>query len=153
MEYVVAAAGTHTVEVCREALGDRAGLDFRVGSVADTGFDCDAVILSSPLAHERYGGVPIPGSAQLLVNHRGDGAPPVVIATPVVPWEEPARHLAAAEAEVRTHRILAACVDAFTAGRSVNAPGPRILIHLEGAGIDRPELSPTIGGIARLLAD
>ncbi|HWO64938.1 MAG TPA: hypothetical protein VNO31_33380, partial [Umezawaea sp.] len=85
MKYVIAASIERIVQACREALAGIPDVEFRVGSVPETGVGCDAAILSFPLAHERYGGSPRMGVAQVLMNTRGDGAPGIILATPPSP--------------------------------------------------------------------
>lgn len=153
MRYVVAASTERMVQECREALRGLPGVEFRVGSVPETGVDCDAAILSFPLAHERYGGTPRIGIAQVLVNTRGDGAPGVILATPPGPALLSASTGGDSEVEEHVVHVLSSC----TAEYLNSSPGQDgeasvILIHLEAAGIDRPDLTAPLRGIHRFLS-
>jgi len=151
MKYVIASASDRVVAACRDFLGDGDGLTFRSGSVPEAGWDCDIAVLSFPLAHERYGGKPQVGRAQVLANERSDGAPKIILATP--PLALTAASSPASDSDIERHvfGVLNSCVAAY-----VNAYGRgedvKILIHLEAAALDRPDLLPPLRGIADFLA-
>lgn len=150
MMYVVATSVQRHLDSCREFLGFRDGLEFRLGSVVKTGFDCDAAILSSALAHDRYGGSPVLGLAQVLVNRRADGAPRLILTTPPMPLAAVSGAPTDVQVETFVVRALKSSIDAYVdAG---NSPlDSKVLVHLEAAGIDRPDLTPTLRAIAELL--
>jgi hypothetical protein len=151
MRYVIAASTEWLVRQCREVLEEILDVDFQVGSVAETGADCDAAILSFPLAHERYGGVPRMGVAQVLVNERTDGAPSIILATPPGVAKTSAAGVNASEVQEYVVNVLDSCREAFL----TVFPGEddsRILIHLEAAGIDRRDMGPTLDGLVRFLS-
>ncbi|MET7282668.1 hypothetical protein ABZS29_30850 [Kribbella sp. NPDC005582] len=152
MRYVIAASTERMVETCRQGLRDLSNVEFRVGSVPETGKDCDAAILSSPLAHERYGGIPRMGVAQVLANTRGDGAPGIILATPLSPVS--AVGVTAGRLEVEEHvvYVLSACLEAFLNQYSECNNESSVLIHLEAAAIDQRDLSAPIRGIRRVLS-
>jgi hypothetical protein len=150
MRYVVAASTERIVQACREALRGLPGVEFRLGSVPEAGVGCDAAILSFPLAHERYGGTPRVGLAQVLVNTRGDGAPGVILATP----PRPNLADASSDLEVEEHvvYVLGSCVAEFLNSFPECEEVSSILIHLEAAGIDRRDLSAPLKGVYRFLS-
>jgi hypothetical protein len=152
MRYVIASGSERSINSCREFLGSRDELEFRLGSVRETGWDCDAAVLMSPLAHERYGGVPQVGVAQVLTNRRADGAPEVILATPPRPMAAASHCPSDSEIERRVFGVLNSCMTAY-----VNCPGcstdSKVLIHLEAAGMDRRNLDPPLRGIADFLAE
>ncbi len=152
MRYVLAASTERIVETCSEALQDLVNIEFRVGSVPETGKGCDAAILSSPLAHERYGGIPRIGVAQLLVNTRGDGAPGIILATPPIPLQTVG--VAAADFEVEEHvvYVLSACLEVFLNRFPERKSESSVLVHLEAAAIDREDLEAPIRGIRKVLS-
>ncbi|MCF2528510.1 hypothetical protein [Yinghuangia soli] len=149
MKYVVAAAKAPTVDACRHALGERPDVEFRVGSAPETGADCDAAIVSWPPAHDRYGGFPKAGAAQVLVNERGDGAPGFILATP--PPQASSYGPADSDVEDQALRILDACVAEFLREFPESREDAKILIHLEGAALDHPDLGPPLKGIREFL--
>jgi hypothetical protein len=151
MKYVIAASTERLVKLCREALEGILDVEFRVGSVPEAGADCDAAILSFPLAHERYGGVPRMGVAQVLVNDREDGAPGIILATPPGPAKTSPAGVNASEVEEYVVKVLGSCREAFLSA----FPGEddsQILIHLEAAGIDRSDMGPILDGLLRFLS-
>lgn len=152
MRYIVAASSERIVEACREVLGELPGVGFRVGSVPEAGADCDAAILSFPLAHERYGGTPQIGVAQVLENTRGDGAPGVILATPPGPALTSENTGSDSEIERHVVHVLSACVAEFLKCFPGCEANSTILIHLEAAGIDRRDLGAPLKGIYRFLA-
>lgn len=152
MRYVVAASTARIVEACREALHGLSGVEFRVGSVPEAGVDCDAAILSFPLAHERYGGTPRIGVAQALVNTRGDGAPSIIMATPPAPPQTLASSGKDSEIERHVFHVLDSCVAEFLNAFPGREESSKILVHLEAAGIDRRDLAAPLKGILKFLS-
>ncbi|MFB8396957.1 hypothetical protein [Streptomyces yangpuensis] len=151
MEYVIAGSSETDIAQCRSVLGDLPGVLFRVGSVPETGADCDAVILNPALAHERYGGQPRRGEVQALLNRREDGAPEIVLAAAPVEGAVADPDAAAVEEFVRD--LLDSCVAAFRERFPERASRARILVHLEGAAIDRPDLAVPLTGVLRFLRE
>jgi len=151
MRYVVAASTARLVDECREALAGVPDIDFRVGSVSESGADCDAAVLSFPLAHERYGGEPRIGIAQVLVNERHDGAPPIILAAPPLPVAATAAGVSDAEVENHVVSVLVSTRDAFLR-TFPDETDSRILVHLEAAGIDHRDMKPTLGGLQKFLS-
>ncbi|WP_225725057.1 MULTISPECIES: hypothetical protein [unclassified Nocardia] len=82
MALTIAARFADKLTSWRAALADVAGVRFRVGSMPEVGFGCDAVIMPSYLAHDRYGGFYNRDHAQILENLRSDGAPDLIVCTP-----------------------------------------------------------------------
>lgn len=152
MRYVVAASTVRIVDACREALRGLSGVEFRVGSVPEAGADCDAAILSFPLAHERYGGTPRIGVAQVLVNTRGDGAPSIIMATPPAPPQTLASSDKDSEIERHVFHVLDSCVAEFLNAFPGCDESSKILVHLEAAGIDRRDLTAPLKGILKFLS-
>src|SRR5690349_617191 len=113
MKYIIAAAAEAVVNSCREFLGKREGLEFRSGSVREAGRDCRAAVVNFALAHDRYGGNPVIGLAQALINRRADGAPDWILATP--PVSLTAASASPTDADVRMHVLgsLRSCIAAF----------------------------------------
>ncbi|MEU5656636.1 hypothetical protein ABZ802_13575 [Streptomyces sp. NPDC047737] len=153
MRFVVAASSDAMVQECRRALGHVPGTAFRTGSVPETGAGCDAAVLNSPLAHERYGGVPRIGSVQVLLNQRGDGAPEVILAT--APMAAGAAVPDPGDDQIASHvsQTLDACVAAFVEAFPDRAGEACVLLHLEGAGIDREDIAVTLKGLLRFLLE
>jgi hypothetical protein len=153
MEYVIASSSEGVVKVCREMLGFVPGVNFRVGSIPETGFDCDAAILNSPLAHERYGGSPQIGHVQVLSNQRDDGAPETILAAAPISADRAVVEPSEAAIESHVQGVLESCISAFLARFPDRGEGARILVHLEGAGIDRRDIKTPLRGVLRFLED
>ncbi|WP_155546119.1 hypothetical protein [Amycolatopsis camponoti] len=151
MRYVIAASTARLVEECRKALAGVPDIDFRVGSVSESGADCDAAVLSFPLAHERYGGEPRVGVAQVLVNEREDDAPPIILAAPPRPVVATAAEVSDAEVEEHVVRVLVSTRDVFLRAFPEETDS-RILVHLEAAGIDRRDMKPTLSALRKFLS-
>lgn len=151
MRYVFAAARERMVEECRDSLNAYEGLEFRAGSVADTGWDCKAAIVSFPLAHDRYGGTPQIGHPQVLTNTRGDGAPGIILATPPLLLSSASPAPSDADIAKSVHDIMDSCITAYIAAYTP-AQDSKVLVHLEAAGIDRPDLTPVLIAIASFLS-
>ncbi|MFJ3788915.1 hypothetical protein [Kitasatospora sp. NPDC090091] len=150
MRYVLAASAERTTDACRRALQGRSGVEFRVGSVPETGSDCDAAIFSFPLAHERYGGIPRPGAAQLLENQRDDGVPGLILATPPAPPRTSAG--TGEEVEEHSFHVLSACATEFLREFPELGDDAMILIHMEAAGIDHRNIDASLRGVLRFLS-
>ncbi|MYV51996.1 hypothetical protein [Streptomyces sp. SID3212] len=151
MRYVVASSSDSVVRECRNMLGSHPDIEIRMGSVPETGSDCDAVILNSPLAHERYGGSPLIGRVQILANRRDDGAPEAILVAAPISASSAVANPSDVEIENRVAEVLETCVSAFAARFSDADSKPRILVHLEGAGIDRPDIKVPLRGVLRFL--
>ncbi|MDO0933777.1 hypothetical protein QQY66_19570 [Streptomyces sp. DG2A-72] len=149
MKYVLAASSDRLVRECRNILGRVPGIEFRVGSVPGTGWDCDAAVLNSPLAYERYGGSPQIGNVQVLINDRGDGAPGAILATAPISAESTVADPSDEEIEGYVFDTLDSCVLAFVRRFPNRAEEGRILVHLEGAGIDRRNIGVPLKGVLR----
>ncbi|MDI6100712.1 hypothetical protein QLQ12_19055 [Actinoplanes sp. NEAU-A12] len=150
MRYVIAASRQATVDSCRAVLGAREQLEFRLGSVPEAGEDCDAAILNFVLAHERYGGSPIVGLAQALINNRGDGAPRLILATPPMSIKTASDAATDADIESAYLNMLKSCMAVYV-DVCGDPPEAKILIHVEGAGIDRPNLNLALRALSDLL--
>ncbi|BCJ29822.1 hypothetical protein Asera_39300 [Actinocatenispora sera] len=153
MEYVIASSSESVVQMCREMLGFLAGVSFRMGSIPETGFDCDAAILNSPLGHERYGGTPQIGHVQTLINRRDDGAPAVILAAAPIRADVAAAEPSDAEIESHVQGVIESCISAFRSKFPNRGEEARILLHLEGAGIDRRDIKVPLRGVLRFLED
>jgi hypothetical protein len=140
MKYVIASSTERILSVFRNALSDRPEVECRVGSVAEAGPDCDAAILSFPLAHERYGGSPQLGVTQILENRRDDGAPRIILATPPLPPRTPDNSGTDSDFEMYVLHVLNSCTAEFLKNFPDCGENSKILIHLEAAGIDRKDL-------------
>ena len=152
MRYVIAASTEPMVQACREALRGLPGVEFRLGSVPEAGADCVAAIVSFPLAHERYGGAPRIGVAQVVANTRGDGVPGVILATPPRPAPVSAGISEDFEIEEHVVYVLESCEAAFLGSFPQCDERSSVLIHLEAAGIDRRDLSAPLKGVYRFLS-
>src|SRR5690606_24556574 len=108
------------------------------GSIAEAGVGCDAAVVHYTVAHDRYGGAPIVGKAQVLQNLRNDGAPPVILATP--PLESGAGMGPEPQAEVEKHAMRMLGMALVEWVRSPLYPHHSseavCLLHIEGAGLD-----------------
>lgn len=143
--------GTASVELarqCTEVAGQAVGLEVRLGSVVECGWDCDAVLINAPLAHERYGGIPAVGKLQVLANRREDGAPPWIITTiPLAvsgPEDQP-------EYDTYLSRVLD---QALVQLRDILCEESRVvqlLVHLEAAAFDRKPLRPLVGVVLKVM--
>ncbi|WP_155377907.1 hypothetical protein [Cellulomonas sp. JZ18] len=120
-----------------------AGLDpdypyeVRQGGVAAVGAGCDAQLMMFPLAAERYAGAdPRSRAAQVLVNDRGDGGTPVVVALPTLALDADLRPVT----HGRTHRehVTWAITSALAALEDAcgDLDGLTVLLHLEAAAMD-----------------
>ncbi|MEZ0070651.1 hypothetical protein ABIA32_006704 [Streptacidiphilus sp. MAP12-20] len=107
--------------------------------------------MSFPLAHERYGGIPRPEEAQVLVNTRGDGAPGIILATPPTPAKIPGKSGGDCEVESHVFHVLNASVIEFLNEFPECGEASKILIHLEASAIDRKDLSAALRGVLKLL--
>jgi hypothetical protein len=150
MRYVIASASERRVEFCEEFLGTRDGIEFRSGSGPETGWDCSAAVLNFALAHDRYGGTPAIGAAQALLNRRDDGLPGWILATPPLALSAASHPPSDSAVEKHVLDSLRACLAAYLQTHD-DHPEPKILIHLEAAGFDRPDLTPTLRAVAAFL--
>ncbi|QIS15364.1 hypothetical protein [Nocardia arthritidis] len=82
MKLTIAARFEHKLAPWRTALADHGGIQFRIGTMPEVGFGCDAIIMPSYLAHDRYGGFYNREHAQVLENLRSDGVPDLIVCTP-----------------------------------------------------------------------
>jgi hypothetical protein len=92
------------------------------------------------------------GSAQVLLNTRADGAPALILATPPRPLGAGSAHPARADVEAGVFGALRAAI-AADADRCGPLPEATVVIDLEAAAFDRPDLTPTLRAVANLLAD
>nr|GID90560.1 hypothetical protein Ade03nite_94840 [Actinoplanes derwentensis] len=88
--------------------------------------------------------------AQALVNERADGAPELILATPPIPLAAASESPTDADVQMHVLASLRACIAAFVdaCGDSAEA---KILIHLEAAGFDRSDLTPTLSALVEFL--
>ncbi|MEU1186019.1 hypothetical protein [Streptomyces sp. NPDC005859] len=152
VDYVIASGTERAVAACRAALGGISEVDIRVGSVPETGWDCDAAILNGPLAHERYGGAPRRGEVQILANRLKDGAPPVIVAAAPRAMDRAVTEPTDVEIEDYVQDVLTSCVSAIVAAFPDRGE-VRVLVHLEGAALDRPAIEVPLRGIRRFLTE
>ncbi|SEQ82364.1 hypothetical protein SAMN05216188_105231 [Lentzea xinjiangensis] len=151
MHYVIASFSEPTLAAWRESLGDLPGVTFRTGAGSAVSFDCDAQLMNFYLAHDRYGGTPEIGRAQVLVNTRNDSSPRYIVATPPFAGGGP-EVTDPAELEERLHHTFSACFDAIS-GAVERDPGviERVLVHVEGMGLEEIGREPSIRALRRAL--
>ena len=155
MKFVVPSPSEAKLSEASQLLGDLPRTEFRRGSIADAGTDCMAAIVHYTIAHDRYGGTPTVGRAQVLQNSRNDGAPPVILATP--PLEPGASADMGGPPEVADHvmRMLSMAIAEWI--RSPWYPHGRseilCLLHIEGAGLDFGGFELIARGIRWALAE
>lgn len=152
MRYVIAASTERIINACRAALSGRPEIECRIGSVREVGTDCDAAVLSFPLAHERYGGSPRLGVAQIIENTRNDGAPKIILATPPAPPRSSTDSVSDSEVEKHVFHILDSCVGEFLNAFPECGEHAKILVHLEAAGLDRRELDAPLKAILKFVS-
>lgn len=145
---VIGAASGALVRECAEVAGQAVGLEVRQGSVAECGWDCDAVLINAPLAHERYGGVPVVGDIQVLANRRGDGAPPWIITTIPLAMPGPEDHL---EYDEYLFRVLDQGLVQLRKVLRYERRVVRLLVHLEAAAFDRKPLTPLVEAVLKII--
>jgi hypothetical protein len=150
VQFVLASAAQSTMEEWRRALGDRPGLEFRVGRGPAVSYDCDAQIVKFTHAHDRYGGTPEIGRAQVLANTRNDGTPAIIVATP--PFAAGPEVTDPDELADRQWFTFSQCFQAIDAWNTAN-PGAvtKVLIHIEGLGLEEAGREPSITGLRRAL--
>ncbi|MFI6101860.1 hypothetical protein ACIA8G_40455 [Lentzea sp. NPDC051213] len=127
------------------------GVEFRLGSVAETWHGCAAMVMWWPIAYERHGGTPKDGIARVLLNVRDD-APELVLATPPGPGLTAGLDPVEADREVFSLAVLGACVEAYRR-ELPDQENSTVLIHLEAAALDQGDMAATASGIARFLAE
>ncbi|WP_143116368.1 hypothetical protein [Lentzea xinjiangensis] len=152
MRFVVASAHAHRLEEVSRKLNDVLRVEFRLGSIPNAGFDCNAGIVHYTLAHDRYGGRPVVGRAQVLQNLRGDGAPLVILATPPLEDDTGLGLDRNVKVENRVIRMLGMCIDEWVlSGESVGTDST-CLVHMEGSGLDFDESGAVVAGLERIIA-
>lgn len=149
MRFVVSSSSELKSEQLSHLLGGLPKVAVRSGSLAEVGADCDAAVVHYTVAHDRYGGAPIVGKAQVLRNSRNDGAPATILATP--PLESGAGTGSEGQAEVENHvlRMLSSAL-AEWARSPLYPPGSAeatCVLHIEAAGLDFGELGSIARGI------
>lgn len=151
MQYVLASVAPSTLEEWQHALGDLPGLDFRLGAGSAVSQDCDAQIVKFYHAHDRYGGTPEVGKSQVLANTRNDGSPAIIVATP--PFASGPEVTDPAELAERMYFTFSSCFNEIARLNTTN-PGivTRVLIHIEGLGLEEIGREPSIIGLRRALA-
>lgn len=82
MRFVVAIGIEDHIQEVLDAVRPGYPFEVRTGPVKVVAVDCDAELVSFPLAAERYGADPKRHVAQVLSNTRNDGAPAIVVAIP-----------------------------------------------------------------------
>ncbi|MFD5317723.1 hypothetical protein [Streptomyces sp. NPDC127098] len=80
MQIIITSRNAETLRTWRRFFENDPDVDLQVGNRAQV--PVDAVLMAGIFAHERYGGSPSHDSAEILVNRRGDGQPPLVIVPP-----------------------------------------------------------------------
>ncbi|WP_199444422.1 hypothetical protein [Umezawaea beigongshangensis] len=137
MEYVIAAVAQAVLQRWRVGVAGVEQVEFRCGRGTEVVGDSDAAIVGFQMAHDRYGGVPEIGRAQVLRNHRNDGYPRHIVTTPPFPAGPEIDD----EAELRTRLqlLFETCFDAVQR-HNENAGAQRmtsLFLHVEGVGLDR----------------
>lgn len=154
MRFVVASSSELKSEQLSLLLGGLPQVAVRRGSLAEVGAGCDAAVVHYTVAHDRYGGTPIVGQAQVLRNSRNDGAPPIILATP--PLETGAGTGTEGQAEVENHasRMLRSALAEWA--RSPLYPSgsaeAACVLHVEAAGLDFGDLGSMARGIRLAIA-
>ncbi|OJF11020.1 hypothetical protein EDD30_3240 [Couchioplanes caeruleus] len=87
------------------------------------------------------------GRAQVLRNSRGDGAPPIILATP--PLESGAGLGGSAEAEEHAARMVGMAVDQWVSSEGPFDSSALCLVHIEASGLDFSDLSTIAGGLRK----
>lgn len=137
MKYIIASVDASVLAFWRDALAGLDNVEFRLGYGTDTVGDSDAAVVAFQHAHDRYGGVPEIGKAQVLVNRTQDGFPHYILSTPPFP---------ATREEVKGNRLREHLYLLFRkiveAVRSHNAECTKgqinsIFLHVDGAGMAR----------------
>lgn len=149
MRFVVATASDRYADACRSILGNLPEVEVRMGSGPETGWDCDAAILNSPLAHERYGSSPEIGKVQILVNRRDDGVPGIILTVPPTGMDSAATDPGVAALEEWVLRSMELCVSEFAKAFPERTEKAAILVHLEGAGFDNIDIDAPLRGLQR----
>ncbi|WP_305783069.1 hypothetical protein [Symbioplanes lichenis] len=154
MLFVVASATARGFAEASHALADLPFAEVRQGSILEVDPGADALVMHYTLASDRYGGRPVPGTAQVLANRTGDGLPPVVLATPPLEAGAGLGPDVTAETERHAERMVGLALDAWLASdlRPASADDALCLIHLEGAGLDFGETGALLRGLGRALA-
>ena len=152
MRYVLASVAPATLEAWQHALNGLSCLEFRQGAGSVVSDDCDAQIMKFYHAHDRYGGTPEVGRSQVLANTRGDGSPAIIITTP--PFTGGPEITNPVELEDRMYCTFSRCFDAVAQLNSIN-PGivTKLLIHIEGLGLEEIGREPSIIGLRRALQE
>lgn len=103
------------------------------------------------LAHDRYGGRPIIGRAQVLHNVRNDGAPAIILSSPPLHPDCRAEVTRPERVEEHVSAMLAASLIEWACSPlyRLYSVEPACLIHLEGAGLDFGTAMETARGIRR----
>jgi len=151
MHYVIASVSESTLVAWQDSFVDLPDVIFRVGAGSAVSFDCDAQLMNFYLAHDRYGGTPEIGRAQVLVNTRNDSSPRYVVATP--PFAGGGREVTdPAELEERLYYTFSACFDKVS-GTNEREPDviERVLIHVEGMGLEEIGREPSIRALRRAM--
>ncbi|WP_250399314.1 hypothetical protein [Streptomyces cellostaticus] len=149
MKFIIATPSGRYADACRSVLGDLPGVEVRMGSGPETGWDCDAAILNSPLAHERYGSSPENGKVQILVNRRDDGVPGIILTVPPTGMDSAVTDPGGAALEEWVLRSMEVCVSEFATAFPELTEKAAILVHLEGAGFDNVEIDAPLRGLRR----
>jgi hypothetical protein len=149
LRFLVASSSAPLVIEASRLLGGVAWASVRQGTVTDLGAGCAAGLLHFKIAQDRYGGTPVNGRAQVLRNTTGDGAPPIILATP------PAADIAFGcgghgEVENQAARILRLTLGAWARSPLYRPVGP-CLLHLESAGLDFGPLDAVLRGVRRAI--
>ncbi|MCP9620040.1 hypothetical protein FOH10_06585 [Nocardia otitidiscaviarum] len=136
MHFVLAGPSPDTLIPWRQAFTGIKNTEFRVGTLPEIGFGCDAQIVPAFLAHDRYGGNPYQHRGQVLENNRGDGSPDLIVSTPlhgpILSWNEGNE-----KAIARISEIFRASLEAIERYNSTHASVEnihRILINVNAMG-------------------
>ncbi|MCA1224668.1 hypothetical protein [Saccharopolyspora sp. 6M] len=144
MQLVVATEYEEESAELERFLGGRDDIRVRCGTVPDVAVECDFMVVKFYLAHDRYGGYPRPGEAQLLVNTREDGLPKKIVATP--PFFADDNSTNAKDVKRRLREMLGKSFD-LVKGANGEISDASVLVHREALGLD----SFTVGEMAEAI--
>ncbi len=149
--YVVASFREPVLGRLEELLAGVPGVELQLGDVRSVAQRCDAELMKFYLAHDRYGGTPEIGRAQVLENRRQDGAAPLIVATPPFAPGPEVTEPAALRARLRT--VFLTSLRELNHDERVSGNEEfRVLIHVEGLGLDEFAVDLVAAGLRDALA-
>ncbi|MFI2476273.1 hypothetical protein [Nocardia xishanensis] len=132
---MIAAPSEMHIAPWREVLDGVPGIEFRIGRMPGAADGCDAVIVPSYLALDRYGGHPS-SDAQIVENRRVDGLPDLIVVTPA--YGPVVGNVDSRALEESIYDIFISCLNAaedfnrIGDGRSIE----RLLVHVVALGLE-----------------